>query len=305
MRPQSRLHSSKVRPLSFSLARLSSAAAVAAALLAAGQTAQAQVFWDGNTLPTPGDGFLWTDPLNWAGDTVPLSSDALVFDNPGAGINPTVGTILLNGNQTADSLTFNQNYTLGAYGTSNVLTNTSGNVTVNPGTLATINASYGGTSGIFLSGGGTLFLNNPSPTFGGSITVDGAGTSLLHRQEGIGVQYNAINGAQEFGRNDQVTLGFINVTKTITLQNGGEYKIFNTGNNSEGNFKNIVIGAGGGTLNLAAGYILQNLMTSGRLASRPKHSRRQARGGLLFPGQWLTGRERLPFCRVETRWVGS
>ena len=281
MRPQTRLHSSKPRPLSFSLARLSSAAAVAAALLAAGQSAKAQSFWYGSA-PNgiPGDGFLWTNPNNWTFDTVPITSDALVFGDPAA----TPGTIILNGNQTADSLTFTDNFTLGAYGTSNVLTNTSGNITVTAGDFATINASYGGGNGINLSGGGTLFLNHPAPTFAGNIIVDGAGTTLLHRQEGPTVQYNGIGGAQEFGRFDQVTLGYTTATRTITLQNGGEYKIINTGNNSEGNYKNIVIGSGGGTLNLAAGYIVQNLDDVGQIGFTTEAFTKAGKGRLIITG---------------------
>ena len=280
MRTQTRLHA-KPRPLNFSLARLSSAAAVAAALLAAGQTAQAQSYWFGTGANgAPGDGFLWTNPNNWTFDTLPIATDDLVFDDPLA----TPGTILLNGNQTANSLTFTDNYTLGAYGTKDVLTNAGSFVTVNPGVLATINAAYGGTFGLNLSGGGTLFLNNPAAIFGGSISVDGAGTTLLHRQEGPTVQYNGVGSAQEFGRFDQVTLGYINVTKTITLSNGGEYKIINAGNNPEGNFKNINIGSGGGTLNLAAGYIVQNLDDVGQLGFTTEAFTKAGKGRLIITG---------------------
>ena len=190
----SRLPNQK-QPLSLSLASLRSAAAVVAALLAASPSARAQSTWDGNTLPTPGDGLLWTDPLNWSGDALPGGAD-VIFANALAG----VGTIFLNGDQSANSLTFTESDTLGAYGTNNFLNNLSGAVTVTSGDFATINASYGGTNGIILSGGGTLFLNNPFPTYTGNITVDGVGTTLLHRQEGPGVQYNGINSAQEFGR---------------------------------------------------------------------------------------------------------
>ena len=278
MRPQTRLHA-QPRPLNFSLARLSSAAAVVAALVAAAPSAHAQSTWDGNALPTPGDGFLWTNPLNWSGDVLPGGA-GVTFANPLA----TVGTVQLNGNQVADSLTFTQSFTLGAYGTSNVLTNTSGNVSVDPGVLATINASYGGTSGIFLYGGGTLFLNHPSPLFLGNITVDGAGTTLLHRQEGPTPQYNGVGGAQEFGRNDQVTMGYTRALRTITLTNGGEYKLINAGNNPEGNYKNIVIGSGGGTLNLAAGYLLQNLDDVGQITATSEAFTKAGKGRLIIGG---------------------
>ena len=274
----SRLPNQK-QPLSFSLASLRSAAAVVAALLAASPSARAQSTWDGNTLPTPGDGLLWTDPLNWSGDALPGGAD-VIFANALAG----VGTIFLNGDQSANSLTFTESDTLGAYGTNNFLNNLSGAVTVTSGDFATINASYGGTNGIILSGGGTLFLNNPFPTYTGNITVDGVGTTLLHRQEGPGVQYNGINSAQEFGRFDQLTLGASTTVRTITLTNGGEYKIINTGNNPELNFKNIVIGSGGGTLNLGAGYILQNLDDLGQITATTEAFTKAGKGRLVITG---------------------
>ena len=59
------------------------------------------------------------------------------------------------------------------------------------------------------------------------------------------MQYAGINAAAETGRFDQVTLGWNSTVKTITLTNGGTYKILAAGNNAEGNYKNIVIGAGG------------------------------------------------------------
>ena len=77
----------------------------------------ASVTWDGDGLPTPGDGFLWSNPLNWSGDLVPFFSDDLSFGNPLA----TVSTIQLSGSRTANSLVFTESYTIGAYGTSNVL----------------------------------------------------------------------------------------------------------------------------------------------------------------------------------------
>ena len=186
---------SKLQPLGISLARFRSAAAIVAALLAAAQSTQAVGIWDGG-----GDGFSWTDPLNWDTDTVPTAGDIVNF----ASVPPATAILLL-GSQTANALNFTQSYTLGAYGTNQVLTDTTGNISVTGGNFATMNASYGGTAGLSLSGGGTLFLNNPAPTFAGNITVDGAGTTLLHRQEGPTVQYNGVGGAQEFGRFDQAS----------------------------------------------------------------------------------------------------
>ena len=206
------------RPLSFSLAKLSSAVAVSAALGFVGSAAKARTIWDGG-----GDGVTWTDPLNWSGDMVPSFTDSLVF---GAG---PVRTIRLNGNQTENDLRFTQNFTLGALGTSNTLTNSSSFVAVLPNVFATINGAYSGSNGLSLSGGGTLYLTSSNSFYTGNITVDGAGTTLLHRQEGPTGQYNGIGGSQEFGRFDQVTLGVTTAVRTITLTNGGQFQFISRG----------------------------------------------------------------------------
>lgn len=65
------------RPLTHSLARLSSAGAIAAVL----QVASAQVVWDGQA----GDG-LWTNPVNWAGNIAPTPFDTVSFGTGGAGL---------------------------------------------------------------------------------------------------------------------------------------------------------------------------------------------------------------------------
>jgi hypothetical protein len=209
----SRRLTNHLRPITASLARFKSLLGMAAALSFATQhqAGAATIQWQGTTGPTPGDGLLWVDPFNWESDTIPSAFDDAVF---GAG---TPGVIHLAGDQTINSLAFNANFTLGAYGTTQILTNTSGVVSVTAGDFATINASYGGNNGLNLSGGGSLFLNHPLPRFGGNITVDGAGTTLVHRQEGPYPQYNGVGSAQEFGRFDQLTLGFTTTVRNITL----------------------------------------------------------------------------------------
>jgi hypothetical protein len=213
---------------------------------------------------------------------VPVAGDDLVF---GLG---TPGRISLNGNQSANSLTFNQSFTLGAYGTNEALDLGSGivagNLIVNTGSLATINTALTGVAGLILSGGGTAYLTSVNSTFTGPITVNGAGTTLLHRQEGPTVQYNAVGGGQEFGRFDQASLGRSTSTREIILQNGGEYKIINAGGNPEGSIKNITIGQGGGTLNLAAGYILQNLDDAGQIGITTEAFTKAGKGRLIITG---------------------
>ncbi|RYD66756.1 MAG: hypothetical protein EOP84_30990, partial [Verrucomicrobiaceae bacterium] len=220
---------SRPRPLASSLSRLSSVLAVCAALSTAAETKlEAAVSWDGGSA-----NYLWEDSINWNGNVLPTPDEDLIF---GTG---TTGTIRLVRNQSSNSLSLTQSFTLGDYGTNLTLTNTTGEIIVAPGVLGTMNASYAGTLGINLSGGGSLFMNHPLPIFGGNITVDGAGTTLVHRAEGVAPQYNGVGGTQTFGRFDSLSLGFTTATRTINLVNGGEYKIVGGSNNNEGNGKNV------------------------------------------------------------------
>ncbi len=279
MRSTNKKAASKLQPLGISLARLRSAAAVAATLLAAVQSSHAAVIWDGG-----GDGVLWTDLLNWSPDGIPASFEDVIFASV-----PPAARLLLAGNQSVGSLEFTESFTIGAYGTNQVLTNAGGSVIVNTGDFATINASYGGSAGLNLTGGGMLYLNHPGPTFSGDIFVDGAGTTLVHRQEGPTIQYSGINAAQEFGRFDQLSLGVQRSVRNIVLSNGGEYRIINAGNNSEGGYKNIVIGSGGGTLNLAAGYIVQNLDDIGQIGVTTEAFTKTGKGRLTISGTMANG----------------
>jgi autotransporter-associated beta strand protein len=261
------------------------------ALAAPVGTQAANLTWESTTGPTPGDGFLWTNRLNWTGDVLP-STDPLASDDLTFGLG-TPGIIALGGNQFANSITFNQNFTLGAYGTIDSLTlgfgTGTGNLFVTPGTFATINAALKGDSGLNLSGGGKVYLTNFGSTFTGDITVDGTGTTLVHRQEGPTPQYNGVGNAQEFGRSDQISLGFSTALRTITLTNGGEYKLISAGNNPEGNFKNISIGAGGGTFNLAPGYMVQSLDDVGQINVTAEAFTKAGKGRLILTGNNPTG----------------
>lgn len=236
------------------------------------------VVWDGE-----GGDNLWTTAANWydqtnsTNDVLPTMFDDLQF-------NISAGTIVMNGSQGALTLDFSANAALGAYGTSNVLTVSSGMVTVDPGVLATMNAAYNSGSGLTISGGGALLMNHPAPQFTGNFVVDGAGTTLLHRQEGLTPQYNGMGSAQEFSRFDQLSLGVSTSVKTITLQNGGTYRIFGTGNNAENNFKNIIVGSGGGTLDLAAGYLVQNLDDVGQITATTEAFTKAGKGRLTITG---------------------
>jgi hypothetical protein len=111
-----------LHPLAVSLSRFRSAKAIgmAMALAAPVGTQAANLTWESTTGATPGDGFLWTNRLNWTGDVLP-STDPFAMDDLTFGLG-TPGIIALGGNQFANSITFNQNFTLGAYGTIDSLT---------------------------------------------------------------------------------------------------------------------------------------------------------------------------------------
>ncbi|HZJ14926.1 MAG TPA: autotransporter-associated beta strand repeat-containing protein, partial [Chthoniobacteraceae bacterium] len=260
----------KPQPLACSLARFRNAAAIAAVLsLAASSTPSHAVDWEGTlsggAFGLPGDGFLWTDANNWTGDTLPAAFDPVTFGNPGA----AAGTILLNGDQSVDSLEFTESYTLGSYGERNLLTLTSPgfNVVVNPGVSATINADLAGTNALNLSGGGNLLLNNFVNSFTGPINIDGAGTQLTFRGQGVLPHINS-NGHIFVGRSDAYSLGFV-ANKLVTLSNGGELRVVGTSYNPDSGTKNIVLGAGGGAINVAAGwqqYTIDDLGTPAQIS---------------------------------------
>lgn len=235
----------------------------------------ATVNWD-TLFGMPGDGVLWTNPLNWNGDALPASTDNVVF-----GTGP-VATVLLPSNQTVNNITFNSNFTLGAFGSSSVLNNTTGNITVSPGVFGTINAAYNSPVGLNLAGGGSLYLNNVNALFAGNIVVDGAGTTLVYRSDNPIPSYNGMGSAQEFGRGDMPSLGVSTAVKTITLTNGGEFKYLGGGNNPEGGYKNIVIGAGGGGVNLAAGFTNWSLDDAGQLGAAAGNTFTKSGNGRLI-----------------------
>ncbi|HWB54731.1 MAG TPA: hypothetical protein VG722_11080, partial [Tepidisphaeraceae bacterium] len=126
--------------------------------------------WDGNSaIGTPGDGVNWNDANNWTTDgvtdTAPSSSADLTF---GGG---TVGQINLNGNQSVSSLHFTAGFALDALGTADTLNLNSGNITIDPSVIATINAELA-ENALTITGGGTLIasqINSSEP-----ITVDGS-----------------------------------------------------------------------------------------------------------------------------------
>jgi autotransporter-associated beta strand protein len=210
-----------LRPLSFSLARLTSSFAIAAAIsLAGASTARAATLrWDPNhsltNPPSNGSGSWSTGVANWfngAADVVwnNAAGDIAQFNGIG-GLAPFLVT--LDTNITASSLIFNSNgYTISGAGTT--LTLTLGNVTVDPGVTAVLAATVGGTNGLTLSGGGTLELAQAN-TFTGLTTVnansvlrvdDAASTGAVVLNSGTLEFGNGITYNQNIALNDGATL---------------------------------------------------------------------------------------------------
>lgn len=224
--------------------RIVLAAAVANVLCGSGTLSAASAVWDGDAVVgTQGDNINWNSAANWTtggvADSAPSDTapgDDLTFGNGTAG-----GIIDLGAARVANSLTFNKNYTLGVAATALVLTNTSGNVSVSSGTTGTINAVLAGGGGINLSSGGTLVLNRTGNTFTGNIVVDGSTLAV------VGVTGSA----------DQTALGAAG-GRSVTLQNGATFSLIGSNSfNPTSSTKSLVIGTGGGTIDVASGLTVQ------------------------------------------------
>lgn len=158
-----------VRPLTKSLAKLSSAAAVFAALFSS--TSNAQITWDADSNPT--FDLNWSNPLNWVGDVEPTVADAVIFPtaipNPGGLANPQI--IQLGATETALSLEFKNSYTLSA---GDLALGIGANVTVDPTFTATISSKLTGANGLTKLGSGTLVISNSvANDYTGVTTVSG------------------------------------------------------------------------------------------------------------------------------------
>ncbi len=191
MRPQSHLRSSKPRPLSFSLSRLSSAAAVAAALLAGigGSAQAANLYWDplGDGNGAIGGSGTWdllgtfwdANPADPLGSVVwpNLAADTAVFGNTigTAPFNVTVGTI------TAGGVQFDAaGYRL-AGGT---LTMGGGTVTTNAS--GRIDSVITGAGGLIANGAaGTTLVLGGANTFTGQLLVNSGTVALAGLGAGL------------------------------------------------------------------------------------------------------------------------
>lgn len=193
------------------------------------------------------------------------------------GTRPTFASLSITG---GGSLVF------GPIGTSNQIV--APVITVATGTTVNFNALLGA-GAITVGGGGTLLVDNQS-NVNGNITVDGtvAGTQIKVISH---APLNAAPGGIGATRGDMAALGNIgSPTETITLTNGGAYSYVGAGYNPDGSTKNFVLGAGGGTFDVATGTIV-NIDDGGQISGS---------GGLT-----KTGNGKLAFVTTDYALAGN
>ena len=272
MRPQSRFNS-KPRPLGFSLARLSSAAAISAALLAGVAGAQsASFFWDPGV---DGDGNLggagawdllptstfWdptgADPLAPIDNVVwPNSAaDTAVFTGAGGAVSLGAGVIV--GTMQFDVTNYVlSNNTLALDGAATV-------AVTNVGDIATINSALSGVAGLTKSGAGILVLTGNNASLTGNVAVN-AGILSITADTQLGAGTNGISldtgGVLRQAFNGQVTLG---AGRVITVgAGGGAIEVTNAGPTGKlflgtagqlvGGSSSVLTKTGNGTLQLTS-----------------------------------------------------
>lgn len=126
-------------------------------------------WWDGTTDAN------WSTAANWFLDptaltpaAVPTSGEDVFFNATGTIANP-IG--FLNGSQGAKSLTFTNNATIGADGST--LTVASGTVSAGPAVTGTLNCTVAGTAGLTKLGSGLLALGGANTYSGNTLVSNG------------------------------------------------------------------------------------------------------------------------------------
>ena len=183
----------KVRPLSVSLNRFSSALGVAAALAAGAGAAKAAQTWVGG--PTIGVDNLWNTATSWT-TAVPNATDVVTFNQTSPAYSPS-NFITLGAGELANSLLFKvapfTNAPLSPYTlTSGDLTLTTGSVSVDGGVRAVINSQLNGTAGLTKTGCGVLVLGNAANGYTGTTLVSG-GTLQISSNGALGASTTTVS----------------------------------------------------------------------------------------------------------------
>ena len=176
--------------------------ALAAAALGAVTPAALGDTWDGSFSTA------WSASANWADNTEPTATDPVIFPTP---IPASGGSISLSATEQAASLTFNDNYSLGANFLQ--LNAAGGPITVASGKTATISSNLTGTVGITKNGSGTLNLLATLNGFTGTTTIAG-GTLSFNTNNDFGQAANTIS------LNSGTLKNNVSVTTTRTIDIG-------------------------------------------------------------------------------------
>ena len=125
-----------------------------------------EAVWDGDfPIGIEGDAILWSNPTNWTVGTV---HDLLPHDGP-PGDNllfrnvPNAGLVILSADRAANSLAFQDNYTL--QGDNHVLMIYTGNVDIDVGVVANVNTNLVSNQSVRKKGGGMLVLGDHTTDF--------------------------------------------------------------------------------------------------------------------------------------------
>ncbi|MEZ0264201.1 MAG: beta strand repeat-containing protein, partial [Phycisphaerae bacterium] len=205
------------------LGRAARAALVAGAALASGGSAfGADIVWTAGSSAN----FNWSDGLNWDLTIEPNATHDVKFNagivNPGVLANPE--SIVLSAGELAQSLSFEDSYTLGGVGGTLQL-GLPGNITVANAATATISAALVGPGGITKLGDATLTLSGTN-TYAGVTSVQ-AGT----------LNFSA-----------STNLGDNSATNTLELSSGGILRWTGATATDLGVNRSLALGTGGGTI---------------------------------------------------------
>ncbi len=188
MNPMNRRRITKVRPLSVSLNRFSSAVGVAAALAAGVGAAHAAP----DFFSTVSSDALWDTPGNWSLGAEPTAADDAIFTQVAPAASGGVN-ITLTAGELANTLMFRNAgpttalpYSLNG----GDLTLTTGTISVELGASATVNSVLAGAAGLSKTLGGTLILGGVN-TYTGS-TVISSGVVQISNQAALGASTNTV-----------------------------------------------------------------------------------------------------------------
>ena len=257
------------------------ALAVAGVGLLAAQGYASTNTWQG---ATGGDGS-WDTGGNWTSTLAPLTSDDVILPTSTAGLFTAIAL----GTDVANSLTFNNSYTL----TGGTLALTSGNITLAAGVIDTINSQLIDptvATGLTIGGGNSSSILNlgANETVTGLLTISTAGTvnasGIFNYLTGVQVSSGklVLSGVNTFTGNSTISGGTLqinsasslgNAANTVALSNGG---ILLVSANMTGG-RSISLGTGDGTISVNAGkYYISNDTLTGA------NSLTKAGGGTLF-----------------------